>query len=193
MKGKTMRQRWTLPILGLVTCVGIGLQGAPALADADSAQQMSVAFGRGINTAQPGNPVNHVVIPDSIRIKQDGVVHFLVSGFHQLVIYKPGIDVDDIVPRVPPPPPPALNNFIESPTVLDATRQFYLGINPAGGPLETAVTPVVIPGPTPDDTRSNASNRVESVSFAEPGTYLVICNIRGHFLDGMFAWVKVLP
>ena len=34
-------------------------------------------------------------------------------------------------------------------------------------------------------------NRVESVSFTEPGTYLVICNIRGHFLDGMFAVVKV--
>jgi hypothetical protein len=24
-----------------------------------------------------------------------------------------------------------------------------------------------------------------------PGTYLVICNVRGHFLDGIFAVVKV--
>ena len=39
---------------------------------------------------------------------------------------------------------------------------------------------------------ANASNRVESVSFAEPGTYLVICNIRGHFLDGMYAFIHVL-
>ena len=26
---------------------------------------------------------------------------------------------------------------------------------------------------------------------AEPGIYLVICNVRGHFLDGMFAFVEV--
>jgi uncharacterized cupredoxin-like copper-binding protein len=32
---------------------------------------------------------------------------------------------------------------------------------------------------------------VESVAFLEPGTYLVICNIRGHFMDGMYAWVVV--
>ena len=55
---------------------------------------------------------------------------------------------------------------------------------------------------------SNAPNRLESVSFpasegvvagtvvsakAEPGVYLVICNVRGHFLDGMFGFVRVLP
>jgi hypothetical protein len=32
---------------------------------------------------------------------------------------------------------------------------------------------------------------VESVSFPEPGTYLVICNVRNHFLNGMFAFVEV--
>jgi hypothetical protein len=26
---------------------------------------------------------------------------------------------------------------------------------------------------------------------AEPGVYLVICNVRTHFLDGMFAFVEV--
>ena len=49
-------------------------------------------------------------------------------------------------------------------------------------------------------------NRVESTGFpdsegvvtngvvslkADPGVYLVICNVRGHFLDGMYAFVKV--
>jgi hypothetical protein len=38
---------------------------------------------------------------------------------------------------------------------------------------------------------SNAMNRLESVSFAEPGLYLVICNVRTHFLDGMYAFVRV--
>jgi hypothetical protein len=36
-------------------------------------------------------------------------------------------------------------------------------------------------------------NRVEAVYFGEPGTYLVICNVCGHFFeDKMFAFVKVL-
>ena len=39
---------------------------------------------------------------------------------------------------------------------------------------------------------SNGSNRQESVSFSQPGTYLVICNVRQHFLDGMFGFVKVV-
>ena len=87
--------------------------------------------------------------------------------------------------------------------INDANNRYYQGINPAGGPLVTPATPIV-----PTDTRSNAANRVESVSFpetdginpangmklsdrAEPGVYLVICNVRGHFLDGMFGFIEV--
>ena len=33
---------------------------------------------------------------------------------------------------------------------------------------------------------------MEPVLFKEPGTYLVICNIRPHVRDGMYAYVKVL-
>ena len=32
---------------------------------------------------------------------------------------------------------------------------------------------------------------MESVAFLEPGTYLVICNVRPHFLNGMYAYVVV--
>jgi plastocyanin len=118
--------------------------------------------------------VNHVVLPKKIKVKEGGVVHFLVAGFHQVVVYNPGTKPEDVV--VPPPPPPGGNPFIDDPD-----NRFYQGINPAGGPLMT-------PGTT---NPSNAMNRVESVSFEKPGTYLVICNFRGHFLDGMFAVVKV--
>jgi len=65
--------------------------------------------------------------------------------------------------------------------------------------LNTPATPIV-----PGDTSSNAQNRVESVGFpasvgtgtppsekAEPGVYLVICNVRQHFLNGMFGFVEV--
>ena len=187
-------KRMTLSLIYVLTFVGIGLIASLAMADEDHKISVPVAFGRGLNTAQAGNPVNHVILPDKIKVKQGGVVHFLVAGFHQPVVYKPGTKPEDIV--VPPPPPPAGNNFINDPT-----NRFYLGINPAGGPLGTAATA----------NPSNAQNRVESVSFpasegvvagtvvsarAEPGVYLVICNIRGHFINpdgtfGMFAFVEV--
>jgi len=36
-------------------------------------------------------------------------------------------------------------------------------------------------------------DRVETVHFAEPGTYLVICGVRPHFVDdNMFGFVRVL-
>ena len=121
-------RRSTLSIMGLVALLCIGLAAPLALADRDQHQDkrliVHAAFGRGLNTAQAGNLVNHVVLPNHIKVNQGGVVHFLVSGFHQLVVYKPGTEPDDIV--VPPPPPPGGNPFINDPT-----NQFYLGINPA--------------------------------------------------------------
>jgi hypothetical protein len=159
------------------------------VAEDDNKLSVPVAFGRGLNTAQAGNIVNHVVIPNQIDTKLDGVVHFLVAGFHQVVVYKPGTQPEEIVipPTLPGNPPPLFIN--------DPTNRFYLGINPGGGPQMTPGT--IVPF-------SNSQNRVESVSFpasvgtgmpssekAEKGTYLVICNVRQHFLDGMFAFVKV--
>ena len=188
-------KRWTLPMMCVVLLFGIGLTSSLARADKATADKddgrlsVPVAFGRGLNTAQAGNRVNHVILPNHIKVTQDGVVHFLVAGFHQPVVYKPGTKPGDIVV-------PAAGLFINDPT-----NRFYLGINPAGGPMNTAATPIV-----PGDTRSNAQNRVESVGFpasegvvggmvvsakAPPGIYLVICNVRGHFLDGMFAFVEV--
>jgi hypothetical protein len=174
-----------------VAVFGIGLTASLAVADEDERLSVSVAFGRGLNTAQVGNTVNEVMLPNDIKVNQGGVVHFLVAGFHQVVVYKPGTEPKDIVV-------PATGTFINDPT-----NQFYLGINPAGGPGNTQATPAN-PIATGSDTRSNARNRVESVGFpasvgigtppsekAEPGLYLVICNVRQHFLDGMFGFVEV--
>jgi hypothetical protein len=185
-------KRWTRAgaLISAITVVCI-LQ-TPARADDEDQKKMNVtvAFGRGLNTNQAGNAVNHVVLPNNIDVNQDGVVHFMVAGLHQPVIYKPGTVPENIVV-------PASGFFIN-----DAHNRYYQGINPAGGPMGTA------PTPTAADNRSNAANRVESVSFptseginpntgavlsekAEPGTYLVICNVRGHFLDGMWAFIRV--
>src|SRR5262245_3865298 len=180
-------KRWIASMIAMAVLLGIGVTIFPAVAEDDNKLNVPVAFGRGLNTAQPGNFANHVVIPNQINTKLDGAVHFLVAGFHQVVVYKPGTQPQDIVPQ----DPTAL--FIN-----DSNNRYYLGINPGGGPPMTPGT--IVPF-------SNSQNRVESVSFpasegrsptgvllsekAEPGTYLVICNIRTHFNDGMFAFVKV--
>src|SRR4030095_1290484 len=120
-------KRWTLSMMCVVILFGIGLTASLVIADEDDRLSVSVTFGRGLNTAQAGNAVNHVVLPDKIKVKQGGVVNFLVAGFHQIFVYKPGTRAEDIV--VPPPPPPGGDPFIN-----DLTNVFYQGINPAGGP-----------------------------------------------------------
>jgi len=188
-------KRWALSKKCGVTLFCIGLTAPLAMADDDERQSVTVAFGRGLNTAQVGNVVNHAILPNDIKIKQDGVVQFLVAGFHQPVIFVPGVSHDDILKIANS----GTSTFIFEPTKPPPPAAFYFGINPAGGPLNTPATPVV-----PGDTRSNAQNRVESVGFpaakgtgnppspiAEPGVYLVICNVRQHFQTGMFGFVEV--
>ena len=166
-----MKRSRKISMIGAVCAFGLAAATSAAIAADDNKLSVAVAFGRGLNTTQPqGNPLNNVVIPDTIRLKNNGVVHFLVAGFHQIVVYNPGkVDEDVVVP--------GSGTFID-----DTNGQFYTGILPAGGPP---------PGIPPTTNPSNAQNRVESVAFTAPGTYLVICNVRRHFTDGMFGYVVV--
>jgi plastocyanin len=157
-------------VLGLaVLLTGLAASDVPAQ---DTGNIATVSFGVGLNTATPNNPPNHHVLPQTIRIKAGGVVNFVVAGFHQIFVYEPGIGLNNINLAVP---------GARAPFIDDAANTYYRGIDPAGGPL---MTPATI-------SPSNAINRVESVVFTEPGTYLVICNVRTHFRDGMYAWVVV--
>jgi hypothetical protein len=165
--------------LGLLMAAGLGSTAPAARADDTEDNDkfsVTVAFGSGLNTlppSGPSGPPNHHILPPEIVVRQNGVVHFMISGFHQVVVYNPETKPGDIM--VPPPGTTFIN---------DKTNVFYFGIPPQGGP----------PPPTPPTTNPfNGSNRQESVSFANPGIYLVICNVRAHFLDGMFAFVKVVP
>ena len=188
-----MRRRGIASALrGTALLVGIAVASWPVAADDGHADHRTTAsFGRGLNTAvPPGNPVNHVVLPREIKIKAGGVVDFAVGGFHDIVIFKAGFTLEQLVqagggqyPLTPPifvippdpgAPLPAAISFL-------AEHIYYRGINPAGGPLQTAA----LANP------SNAVNRGEPVTFAERGVYLVICNIRPHLNDGMYAYVKV--
>lgn len=176
-----------------VCSISVGLAFFAPLGTADEYDQKrpnaSVAFGRGVNIP-PSNPQNQVVLPDEIRLKVGGVVDFGVAGFHDIVIFKPGFTLDDLrdagggqFPSSPPvfvlPADPAAPLPPELAFLND--QIYYRGINPAGGP----------PGTPATANPSNASNRSEPVVFLEPGTYLVICNVRPHLLNGMFAHVTV--
>jgi hypothetical protein len=87
-------------------------------------------------------------------------------------VYNPGKGPNDVIPNADPA---AL--FIN-----DLSDLYYRGILPAGGPP---------PGIPATANPSNAANRIESVSFADRGVYLVICNVAPHFRDGMWAWIQV--
>ena len=77
--------------------VGLVLAARPGLADENDNHHLltaSVLFGRGLNTALPGNAVNHAILPSDIKIKVGGVVDFGVAGFHDIIIFKPGVTLD---------------------------------------------------------------------------------------------------
>ena len=170
--------------LGLLVTAGLSLTTLVLHAEDtedNKGLSVTVAFGSGLNTLPPppafSGPPNHHILPQEIKVSQGGVVHFLHSGFHMVTVYKPGTEPSDIVA------PPSGPTFINDPTKPPPANVFYFGISPQGGPLGTPPTTNPFIG----------SNRQESVSFSEPGTYLVICNVRQHFRDGMVAFVKVVP
>lgn len=177
------------------TLACLAVVSPPAIAqDGDDGNQRSsvtASFGRGLNTAlPPGQPIHHAILPEEIKVKVNGVVDFGIAGFHDIIIFKPGVSLQDLmdagggqIPSFPPVfvlPPDPTTPLPDSVAFL-ADKIYYRGLNPAGGPLQTP------PAHNPD----NGSNRSEPVTFLEPGTYLVICNVRPHLLDGMLARVRV--
>jgi hypothetical protein len=76
--------RLTLVMIGVLTMVGLGLPASSARADGSHLRQVTVTFGAGLNTAQPGNHINHEIIPGQILVKREGVVHFLSFGVRLL-------------------------------------------------------------------------------------------------------------
>lgn len=164
----------------------LSLAGSATSVKADKTPgSITVAFGAGLNTAQPGNTPNHHIIPQEFTVKitkakkLDGTVvfvpatvNFIVSGFHWPWVYKPGVTVAQVKANVP-----AAGLFVNY-----DVNVFAKGVFP-GTPPAFADTPA---------NPSGVMNRTDSFGFSTPGRYLVICNVRGHFLDGMFAMINVV-
>jgi plastocyanin len=184
------------PLLALSTAVTF-LASPLALAqnepDVERARKIvTVAFGAGLNTAQPGNAQNHHVLPNIIRVNAGDVVNFVVAGVHVIRVYDNGVQLRDVKAQIPDecevnPAPPAEfpeNCFTDGPVEvipplgLDVV---YEGLNSIGPP----------PQVPPFAPVSLAQNRVEPVAFLNPGRYLVICAVLPHFNDGMYAIVEV--
>ncbi len=132
-------------------------------------------------TATPLAPIApnvHALLPQEVTIKAGGSVNFVLAGFHQVVVYAPGKDPQDVVTSVllPIPGAPATVGLIDDPA-----QRIYRGLDPR------ALSPV--PPATPNLL---SQDRVEVVGFSTSGTYLVICAVNVHFSQGMFGWVKVI-
>ena len=169
-----------------VAAVLLALPGAASADDKDKTPgSITVAFGAGLNTASPGNTPNHHVIPQEFTVKitkakkLDGTVvfvpatvNFIVSGFHWIWVYNNGVRLADVRANLP-----ASGTFVNY-----DVNVFAKGVNPGTPPAfaDASVNP------------SGVMNRTDSFGFSLPGRYLVICNVRGHFIDGMWAWVNVV-
>jgi plastocyanin len=170
-------------------------QDEPSDRRADTDRRIvTVAFGAGLNTAQPGNEQNHHVLPNVIRVRAGDVVNFVVSGLHVIRVYDKGVQLKDVKAQIPDecevnPTPPAefpANCFTTGPVPVIpqlGLDVFYEGLNSIGPP----------PQVPPFAPVSVAQNRVEGVAFLNPGRYLVICAVLEHFNDGMWAVVEVAP
>ncbi len=168
----------------------------------------TVSFGQW--PADPDNPLSrfpnlspqarnvHQLLPNEVTIKAGGAVNFIIAGFHHVLVYDDGTQPGDIVVD------PAV-------LLIDyAPGRIYRGLDPSTLTLLTIVqpataapfAPVIIPAipAAPPNAASPAffalavRDRVEVVQFPKPGTYLVICGVRPHFVnDKMFGFVKVNP
>ena len=155
-----------------VAIVALTLFGLPAGEATALESTATVQFGRP-DTGSPFPPpsghdqssnAKDNLTPRTVVIAAGGSVTFEIAGFHQPAIYQAGTTPADIVPTTAPTPPPGR-------------------VNDPNGRL--ALAPLNIPPATTSWTSPAGT-------FAEPGRYLVICNIRPHFVTfEMYGWVIV--
>jgi hypothetical protein len=114
----------------------------------------------------PGAANEHLLVPFEVTITVGGTVNFIISGLHQVIVYAPGKKPDDVqsdMVRLTTGTPAGV------PLIDDPDKRLYAGPDPSLYPRD----------------------RVEVVQFLQRGRHLVICGVQGHFLAGMFGYVRV--
>ena len=155
-----------MPRSAILVCLALV---APLTIAADTLSNVEVSFGRGLNTATPGNSVNHAVLPMKIEVKAGASWTSGSPGFHDIIIFKPGFTLDDLIDAgggdfpvdadIPVRVAIGSHGAAAAGLAFLADSIYYRGINPAGGPPQTPPTTVV----------SNAMNRSEPVAFLTRG------------------------
>ena len=124
------------------------------------------------------NAVDNIV-PRTVVIAVNGTVTFNVPpGVHQINIYKPGTQPEDVDVSMGNRTTLADRAGCGAPLPAAVTSAPIV-LNTAGANFEAAIA---VPCLTPTET---------TYTFTQPGKYLVICAFLPHFEGGMYAWVEV--
>jgi plastocyanin len=167
----------------MVLVMAVMLTSAPAWA-----KNPENAF---VNFGIPGTSgaLNHMIVPDDIKISSGGIVNFAIvsgadamsgAGFHQVTVYRvaDGTRLSSIAAQIMPG-----SNY----NIVDKDGVLVLQV--------TAGNPLVDSNPSGlrkfIEAAASSTPRIVGVHFEDPGTYLVICNVRPHLDDGMIAIVTV--
>jgi len=181
MKRREFVEKLGLGSAGLATAAALGRRAAAAPAEQhDHTQvdgplaQATVAFGQWrtdltpaldrFPSNSPRTANNHKLIPYVATIKAGGAVNFLISGTHHVLVYGEGTTLDSITQ-----------------TIIEAGGGFPGFIDDPINRMYRGLDPRLLP---PD--------RLEAVTFASVGTFLVVCGLVPHFREGMHGFVKVV-
>ena len=202
-------KRMTLSSIYVLTFIGIALSASSVIADDRRSDNVAVSFGlwkaneppppEGVGPldrllADPaqGMGVNDVLIPHKVTIKEGDAVNFIIGGGHVLTIYDDGTKPKDIGGEIEP------NCAFPLPTsgiTTPCSPVNNMGVPQAGGILSDANGRIYRGAFL--NTNPARRDGVEVVQFTKPGTYLVICARKNHFIDSMtgefqmFGFVKV--
>ena len=200
-------KRMTLSLICVVTFIGIVLSASSAMADDRRSDNVNVSFGlwdpnktdlmgapldRILADPAQGVGVNDILVPQKVTIKEGDSVNFIISGGHVLTIYDDGTKPKDIGGDIEPN---CANPLPTSGITSPCSPLNNAGVPQAGGILSDANGRIYRGA----FLNVNPARRdgVEVVQFTKPGTYLVICARKFHFIDQdtqefqMFGFVRV--
>ena len=153
---------------------------------------LSSPLDRFLGDPAQGAGVNDILVPQKVTIKEGDAVNFIIGGGHVVTIYDDGTKLKDIGGDIEPP--------CAFPLPTSGITTPCSPVNAAGAPQAGGI----LSDPNGRIYRgaflnTNPARRdgVEVVQFTKPGTYLVICARKNHFIDQatgefqMFGFVKV--